>query len=66
VLGCQPLAEGPDFGSRQHRHAATLLQGTDSDIRRAPITAEQRPVIPSYVVIPNEHARRVALVFNRH
>jgi hypothetical protein len=66
VIGRQPFAERSDFGSRQHRHVATLLEGADTDIRRAPIAAEQRPVIPSCVVIPNEPARRVDLPFNRH
>jgi hypothetical protein len=60
VIGGQPLAERPDFGSRQHRHAATLRQGTDADIRRAAIVARWRPVIPSCAAIHSRQVRRIA------
>jgi hypothetical protein len=65
VIGGQSLTERSDLGSRQGRHAATLGQVTDADIRCTAITAGQWPVIPSYLVIPNEHARRVDLALNR-
>jgi len=51
VIGGQLLTERSDFGPRQHRHAATLRQRTDADIRRAAIDARRPPVIPSCATI---------------